>query len=190
MIYTNISLKSTLATFEFGNLNYIYVGESGRGRRSINILCDEETELKRGNNEHYSISYTKTGKPKLVLAETLETYAIVDTYGGYTRRGNGFVVFPECEAALFEGNGADGKAGRIGSWGVYLFKVEEGSVYKINYSGRDGETTYLFQLNGIVYELNGDNLTAMMDTRNIPEFIKAYYENKIKGGQQWILKTF
>lgn len=125
-------LKAIDKEMEWGKLHVIELGESGRGRRLISLPCPNELEkLKVGEHPELSIGVTKTGRPRINTSRKGETYdyAIISTEGGYTRRGDGYVfgwANGEVET-LASGNGADGDAGRIGSWNVHVFKIPMGT---------------------------------------------------------------
>ena len=76
-----------------------------------------------------TIGLTKSGKPRVVKGEDQKTFLLLSTEGGYTRRGDGqvFVLSKNKNSVnkLIETYGADGAAGRIGSWMEYLVEVTD-----------------------------------------------------------------
>ena len=134
MIFSNIELNSIEKVFEFGKLHQICIGESGRGRKEIRLACppDEKTTIVKGLNKNYTIGTTKNGKPRINKSSDEHLYLIISTEGGYTRRGNGWIGMWKNNTGNYEviasGNGADGDAGRIGSWDCAVIKINNQPV--------------------------------------------------------------
>ena len=129
MIICNVNIESIEKEMEFGTLHQIVLGEYGRGRRELRLTCPPKTVLKRGCNFGLTITQTKSGKPRISKTDVdNEIYLLISTKGRYTRRGDGWVGSwhqNKCKyTCLAKGNGADGDAGRIGSWDVVLVKVD------------------------------------------------------------------
>lgn len=127
MIYSNTNREAIKIQMPWGDLKAINMGEQGRGRRQYPL--PSEFNIERGNNEWLTIGETKTGKPKVIKKADLSIFLLINTYGGYTRRGNGYVQKlkkqTELTSVLVQANGADGDAGRIGQWDDILIKVEK-----------------------------------------------------------------
>ena len=128
MLYSNRNLESEARQFDWGTIFQVALGEHGRGRRLLTLTCPEDTEIKSGINEEYSIGSTKSGKPRFVKKKDNELYMILSSEGGYTRRGDGTIKVLEKDSknieVLARGNGADGLAGRIGTWDCVLIHLE------------------------------------------------------------------
>lgn len=128
MLYSNRNLESEARQFDWGTIFQVALGEHGRGRRLLTLTCPEDTEIKSGINEEYSIGSTKSGKPRIVKKKDNELYMILSSEGGYTRRGDGTIKVLVKDSknieVLARGNGADGLAGRIGTWDCVLIHLE------------------------------------------------------------------
>lgn len=141
MLYSNRKLESEVKQFEFGSINQIALGEHGRGRKLLALTCPEETIINKGENPDYSIGTTRTGRPKIVRQKNEEVFLLLSAQGGYTKSGDGtikvLVKDSENIDVLARGNGADGLAGRVGSWDVLLIKIKTNSriYFWINKSG-------------------------------------------------------
>lgn len=127
MIYSNIEVKSKSKEMPFGTINFVAIGEYGRGRREMRLACPADTVVAKGMNENLTIGLTKTGNPRINVVKDNELYLILSSEGGYTRRGCGWIgAWKENKAQyqlLSKGNGADGLAGRIGTWDVVLLHI-------------------------------------------------------------------
>lgn len=127
MIYSNSKRVAETKEMPWGVLKAITLGEKGRGRKSYSLPC--EVDIEKGNNRHLTIGETKTGNPKVIKKQDDSVFLIIDTYNGYTRRGNGYVQKlkkqTELTSVLVQANGADGDAGRIGQWDDIVIKVEK-----------------------------------------------------------------
>ena len=128
MLYSNRNLESEARQFDWGTIFQVALGEHGRGRRLLTLTCPEDTEIKSGINEEYSIGSTKSGKLRIVKKKDNELYMILSSEGGYTRRGDGTIKVLVKDSknieVLARGNGADGLAGRIGTWDCVLIHLE------------------------------------------------------------------
>lgn len=127
MIYSNTNKTLIEKTLPWGVLNCVFMGEEGRGRKFY--LLPSEYPLEKGVNMGLSIGLTKSGKPRIVKGESEKTFLLLSTEGGYTRRGDGKVLVLEkdknCINKIIETYGADGAAGRIGTWKEYLIEVTD-----------------------------------------------------------------
>lgn len=178
MIYSNVSLDLKVRKMSFGDLKVVSLGEKGRGRKEI--LLPSNYDVKFGMNNNLTIGLSKNGKPrinKINKGDDDNMYLIIDTYNGYTRRGDGYITFQDGQGieVIAEGNGADGDAGRIGSWGVYLIKVpvdEKIKIIKINYSGKENRIDYAIIDGEVVKLVNEDSLDLYFDS--IDESKKNY----------------
>ena len=155
MIYSNKEIKKMKKIFGFGEVSVITLGEEGRGRKEVFI--PSAFDIKKGMNESLDIGKTKTNRPRVVSTteDTLGLYMILKTYGGYTRRGCGFVRVTDInQINIIEyANGADGGAGRIGFWNDYLIKVvnfAKDLMVILWYSGGYEQEFLLVRTNGTV----------------------------------------
>jgi len=153
MIYSNIKIKKVIKTFRFGDVEGITLGEEGRGRKEVFI--PSTFDVKKGMNESLDIGKTKTNRPRVVATseDTLGLYMIINTHGGYTRRGNGFASVTDINqiTVIERANGADGDAGRIGTWDSFLLKVnsfEKDLMIVVHYSGGDEQELILVKTDG------------------------------------------
>jgi hypothetical protein len=155
MIYSNTKIKKVIKTFRFGDVEGITLGEEGRGRKEVFI--PSTFDVKKGMNESLDIGKTKTNRPRVVATseDTLGLYMIINTHGGYTRRGNGFASVTDINqiTVIERANGADGDAGRIGTWDSFLLKVnsfEKDLMVILWYSGGYEQEFLLVRTNGTV----------------------------------------
>lgn len=127
MFFTNEKLKIETREYDWGKINQVCLGENGRGRKllALTVPGDVKDAIVPGLRTDLSIGLTKSGKYRIVAKEDKEMYLFLSTQGGYTRHGSGYFSATNTEGieVLARGNGADGDAGRIGSWDVALIKV-------------------------------------------------------------------
>ena len=169
MIYSNINLSIETRKMSFGDLKCVVMGEKGRGRKEI--LLPSMSNIVFGLNAGVAIGLTKNGRPRINKVNPQKDnsmYLLIDTYGGYSRRGDGYVSFREEQGfeIIAEGNGADGDAGRIGSWGVYVIKApvdEKLKLIKIKYSGNDNKISYLAVLGQDIRLVEEDMIDLFFD---------------------------
>ena len=139
MLYSNVKVASEERTFDFGTIHQIALGEIGRGRKLMAITCPAETVVEKGMNEHLSVGKTKSGKARINSIKDDELYLLLSSQGGYTRRGDGSIWVPSDEHEKYEtlavGWGADGLAGRIGTWDVVLLKAPKEGIVRVRTSG-------------------------------------------------------
>ena len=172
MIYSNVNLSIETRKMSFGDLKCVVMGEKGRGRKEIllpslsNIVC--------GLNKDLTIGMSRNGRPRInrVKQQDDTMYLLIDTYGGYSRRGSGFIEYQEGQGfeTIAEGNGADGDAGRIGSWGVYVIKApvdEKLKFIKIKYSGKANKIAYIAVLGQDVRLISEDDIDIFFDQLNL-----------------------
>ena len=148
MLYLNKGFQVKEKELKFGKLKCFELGDAGRGRRNFLLPVPNSMELnaifEEGMHKNLTIGLSKSGKPRVNWCKPSENqdyiYLIIDSYAGYTRRGSGYVKLMKSDGCekLVEANGADGDAGRIGSWDVTLIKVPNDGkrrVIKCDYSG-------------------------------------------------------
>ena len=130
MIYANKNFVVQEREFTYGKLNCISLGEKGRGRKEVLLPVPKSLEeIKKGINKNLTIGLTKNGKPRVNYISPKKKeeyiYAIIDSYNGYTRPCDGTVklMYKNGIEELVVAWGADGDAGRIGSWEVKVLKI-------------------------------------------------------------------
>lgn len=149
MIWSNKSLTVSEREFSFGKITGVAIGETGRGRKEVFIPTPHGLEkISEGLNSGITVGQSKSGKPRINKGEDDNLYLILCTYAGYTRRGNGYIYVLEKDKdnckLLDKGNGADGDAGRIGSWDDTILEVNKfPTIIRIKYSGGRKESDVL-----------------------------------------------
>lgn len=127
MIYSNIEVKSKSKEMPFGTIHFVALGEYGRGRREMRLACPAGTVVSKGMNENLTIGITKSGNPRINVNKEDTIFLLLSSEGGYTRKGSGWIGSWHQNHAkynlLSKGNGADGLAGRIGTWDVVLLHI-------------------------------------------------------------------
>lgn len=173
MIYADRELKCTDRDMDFGTIHQITMGEHGRGRRLMALTCPDGTALKKGENDDFVIGMTKSGKPRINEGRGDSLYMLLSSKGGYTRRGDGTIQVPAGKedeyALLMTGNGADGAAGRIGTWDCALIKAPENGIIRVRSSGAGyGTPSDLYLINeGKVYHCEPQELEDLCDSLDI-----------------------
>lgn len=189
MVYSNTAVSAIAREMDFGTLHQIQLGEYGRGRKLMTITCQHpDMNLKKNfMHENLNIGTTRSGKPKLVNQNvSTELYLVLSSQGGYTRRGNGYILTKKEDYDNFEvigrGNGADGDAGGIGYWDVRLLKVKDISkdfVIRVRTSGGGyGTPSDFYQYhNGVMYHFIYDDIRDFYDTMemDIPFYFSKHY---------------
>ena len=155
MIWSNKTYTKKEKDFPFGKINVIELGESGRGRKLI--VLPSEVDIQKGLNPDITIGLSKSGKPRINRFKDDKLFLIIDTAGGYTRRGDGVAsVHQSCKddvKVLSYGNGADGLAGRIGIWEVFVCEVLNNNTIwlKVTLSGGYESDVYKIQNKTVKY---------------------------------------
>lgn len=112
---------------EFGIIHFIALGEYGRGRHEMRITCPPGIIVSKGLNENLTIGSTKSGNPRIDISKDDTIFLLLSSKGAYTRKGNGWIgawINNKAQYKLLsKGNGADGLAGRIGTWDVVLLHI-------------------------------------------------------------------
>lgn len=173
MIYSNVNLSIETRKMSFGDLKCVVMGEKGRGRKEI--LLPSLSNIVVGLNKDLTIGMSRNGRPRINRVDHQKDNTmclLIDTYGGYSRQGNGYIEYREEQGfeILAEGNGADGDAGRIGSWGVYVIKApvdEKLKIIKIKYSGKANRISYLAVLGQDVRLISEDDIDIFFDQLNL-----------------------
>ena len=95
-------------------------------------------------------------------------YLMISSQYGYTRRGNGYIKTNG--EILADGYGADGDAGRIGTWDAYLIKAlkDKDTFIKVTLAGtRDEKHQYYVARDNRVYYSTDDTLDNMLEALDI-----------------------
>lgn len=188
MLYTNKNLTVEEREMSWGKLKLVALGERGCGRFEVTLPVPdkmEETRIEAGMHEKMSIGTTKNGKPRINLFDDGNLYLILSSACRYTRRGSGSVY--EITNGLIEeiakGNGADGDAGRIGSWSVKVLKAKPGAIARVIWGGYGygiDDTYYFVNDNGNVDSVNEKEIQDYFDSKDIemPEYFKKLFNKE------------
>jgi hypothetical protein len=191
MIYTNLELKVDEKEFTFGKLKGVTLGERGRGRFEVFLPVPPTFEkLEKGMNANLSIGLTQNKKFRINNGDNGKLYLILTSQAGYTRRGSGYIYEfklnendePKVKV-LATANGADGDAGRIGSWEAQVMEVKPGAIVKVVWSGSGYgicPTYYFVDEEGDVVGVDEDNIQDFYDYRNVemPEAFKRKFNKE------------
>ena len=127
MLYSNVELKAKSKEMPFGTIHFVALGEYGRGRHEMRLACPAGTVISKGMNENLTIGLTKSGNPRINVNKEDTIFLLLSSEGGYTRKGCGWIGAWKQNKAQYQllskGNGADGLAGRIGTWDVVLLHI-------------------------------------------------------------------
>lgn len=194
MIYSNTQVEAQERTFEFGTIHQVCLGEIGRRRKLMALTCPKDLTIESGINKEISISTTRSGKPRISKITEDTLYMLLSSEGGYTRRGDGTIKVLKKERDKFEilarGNGADGDAGRIGSWSCMLLKVlSTDAIVRVRTSGGGyGTPSDLYLIhNGEIYHCHIDELQDYCDGLDIDLPCEIILDNNgLKFGDDWI----
>jgi hypothetical protein len=189
MIWSNKAHCKKEKEFPFGKINVVELGESGRGRRLI--VLPSEVDIQKGLNPDITIGLSKSGKPRINRFKDDKLFLIIDTAGGYTRRGDGEAgIHRSCMddiKVLSYGNGADGLAGRIGTWEVFILEILNNNTIWLNIQLSGGGNPDIYKIENKIIKYVGRNedqqLSIYQDTTGdiIPGFVseeeslKDYY---------------
>lgn len=175
MLWLNKNFQIKEKEMSFGKLKGIALGEEGRGRKLLWLPIPanyNHNPLTLGLHEDLSIGYSRNNKPKIINKKDDDLYLIVDTYGGYTRRGCGYVEYlkehKDDIEFIAKGYGADGAAGRIGTWDVVVLKVlnKDFTVLRNRISGGNPSEIILIY-NSQVYTATRENISILFDSLDI-----------------------
>jgi len=176
LFYNKKKLIPERIQMSFGELLAVRLCEHGRGRKQIVLPVKFPAEPGVPLDlEELSIGQSSTGRPTIIKNKDNKLFLIINTYGGYTRRGNGWIRPIEGDfKILAEGNGADGDAGRIGTWGVYVIEAPQNGILRIRYSGQyrggvDPEyNDLLFVKEGKVELIELKDIETYLDSKGLP----------------------
>lgn len=194
MLYTNETLKITEREMKFGNVTGVVISEYGRGRREVFLPTPKglESEISQGLTTSLTIGTSKTGRPRINKSDNSELYLILSTERNYTRRGNGYVRAPKDQKVeiIARGNGADGDAGRIGSWDALILKAHEGDVYRVTWGGYGYgyDATFYVVMDGKVYMADQPEIEDLYDSLGVDApFTLRFEDDSLKiTSDEWV----
>jgi hypothetical protein len=167
MLYTNKTIKTKTEQMSWGALDFVGLGEEGRGRKLLRLPCPSGFELEHSVVQRgYSIGATKSGAPRINRGEDGKLYMILDSSGGYTRRGDGVIYSadPSKVSGICKGWGADGAAGNIGQWSAGIVEARAGAVIRVRIAGgQPSEIFYVREDLSVVYACGFDDAKHMAD---------------------------
>lgn len=141
------------------------LGEQGRGRQRTIVPVEKESQF-------YNLGKTKTGNPKL-FAGTGDSdgwIARVSCEGCYTRDTNGRASATEGVTVIARGHGAEGDAGRLGTWDDLLLSVPDGAVVKVKPHGGSKRPAYFLHFGSSeVKKVPEDMWEAYLDANDLNE---------------------
>jgi len=160
ILFSNKKIGLETREMKFGTLDGLVLGEEGRCRKEL-FLPSKHT-IKHGVNENLGIGKTKTGRPRIAEDYSEDIYLIIDTKYAYTRVYNGCICVSDKEAfeLVDSATGADGEAGSIGHWSVYLLKVKDTSkdlIVRVNYAGNPDSSVILIKKEKSITEFENTN---------------------------------
>ncbi len=171
MLYTNQKLKVVDKEMKFGTVIGVAIGEYGRGRREVflptpkSIQADDIIKELRSD---LTIGTSKSGRPRIDARKDDDIYLILSSERGYTRRGDGYIEAPESQEIelIARGNGADGDAGRIGSWDAVIVKAKDGDVFRLTWggSGYGYDATFYVVSDGKVYSADQPEIEDLYES--------------------------
>jgi hypothetical protein len=166
MIFSNVEKRLKDKELSFGILKYVGLGEYGRGRKEI--LLPSEYDILLGWNKDLTIGTTRSGRPRIIKANDPTVYLLLESNGGYTRRGNGRIISIGGEE-IATGWGADGDAGRIGQWDAKVLKFSSPGEVLVILSGGRGKIEYIK-----VFEKDGS--LDIIHLRGLKEEVLTYLD--------------
>lgn len=169
MLYTNSKLNANEVKADFGNFFRVTLGEFGRGRKALNLTCPEGFSISEKQLlDDHSIGLTKSGKPRISKISDSDMYLMISSKCGYTRRGCGYIKTNG--EVLADGYGADGDAGRIGTWDANLIKAlkNKDTFIKVTLAGTGSEKhQYYVVRDNKVYSSTDETLDDMLEALDI-----------------------
>lgn len=129
-------IKPIKKTFSFGEMHCISLGERGRGRYEEIVPCQSDLLP----TDYIQIIPTKTGKPKIVKGGDSKGWiARISCEGTYTKNTDGYARVHKDDLdkvnVLAKGYGAEGDAGRCGTWYDYLLQIEDNTLIRVKEHG-------------------------------------------------------
>ena len=186
MLYSNTTLKVVSKEMEFGTVTGVAIGEYGRGRREVFLPTPKSVQTDDVIKELRSdltIGTSKSGRPRIDARKDDDIYLILSSKRSYTRRGDGYIKAPKSQEVelIARGNGADGDAGRIGSWDAIIVKAKNGDVFRLTWggSGYGYDATFYVVLGGKVYSANQPGIEDLYESLGLKTpFSLSYDQDK------------
>jgi hypothetical protein len=121
------NIKPVKETFPWGEMNVVFLGQEGRGRKLT--IVPFHADIANLEKDNFQIGFSQKGYPKIISGECSDGYiAVLSGEGVYTRGtyGSVYVYFNDKEKIrlVAYGKGAYGIAGRIGEWYDYLVEIK------------------------------------------------------------------
>lgn len=144
------------------------LGEQGRGRQRTIVPVERESQF-------YNLGKTKTGNPKLFAANQSSGWtggwvARISCEGCYTRDTNGRASGTTGVEVIARGHGAEGDAGRLGTWDDLLLSVPDGGVVKVKPHGGSKRPAYFLHFTTTeVKKVPEDMWEAYLDANDMEE---------------------
>ena len=186
MLYLNISAKVISKEMKFGAVTGVTIGESGRGRREVFLPTPSGIQVGEtigGLRPDLTVGLSKSGRPRIDRQKEDEIYLILSSERGYTRRGDGYIKAPAGQEVelITRGNGADGDAGRIGSWDAIVVKAKDGDVFRLTWggSGYGYDATFYVVSGGKVYAADQPEVEDLYQSLGLEvPFSLQYHQDK------------
>ncbi|WNO30010.1 hypothetical protein [Oceanotoga phage vB_OteS-UFV02] len=188
MLYSNVYKSVNEKTFQKEGkeikINYVRLGEEGRGRQYRDLSCQGIDKIEKGFNNNIKLSKTRSGRTKLVKGNSEEKLIIlISTLTRYIKGAYGKIVgiltdeyayenFEDLEKyfeVLEVANGAWGQAGRAGYWIDYLLKMKEIKPVTIKIRPSRGDHHKYLRINSatdVEYFENWEDYILYMDNMN------------------------
>lgn len=141
------------------------LGQQGRGRQRTIVPVEKESQF-------YNLGRTKTGNPKLFAGagDNDGWIARISCEGCYTRDTNGRASATEGVTVIARGHGAEGDAGRLGTWDDLLLSVPDGGVVKVKPHGGSKRPAYFLHFSSSeVKKVPEDMWAAYLDAHDLDE---------------------
>lgn len=150
-------VKPKKEVFQWGEMDVISLGESGRARMRGLIPFHAEYEEESAD---YAIGQTKMGRPKVIRNGEVSAgwIAVLSGKGVYTRGtyGTVYVLAEDAEKVKVHvrGRGAFGAAGGVGSWNEFLVEVKP--EYPVRFNVRPAGGRHKIPRKWVVFNGEGD----------------------------------
>lgn len=186
MLYANTTLKAVSREMKFGAITGVAIGEYGRGRHEVFLPTPKSVQTGDVIEELRSdltIGTSKSGRPRIDARKDGDIYLILSSGKSYTRRGDGYIEAPKGQEVelIARGNGADGDAGRVGSWDAIIVKAKDGDVFRLMWggSGYGYDATFYVVSGGKVYSVNQPDIEDLYESLGLEiPFSLSYDQNK------------
>lgn len=196
MIYSNIEVHAQSEDTAKGEQYFIQVGEVGIGRKTIKIACSEGTVIKKGLNQHLTITLLK-GRAFIANKFDCNLYMLLSSEGGYTSRSNGMILVQAEDSdkifVMSKGNGGDGLEHKVGNWDCVLLKVKnpkENLTIQVQPAGMNKiypQTIYMLD-ESVVYTCDVNMMRRMSNLLQVDQEseIKTVESGALSFGKAWV----